>query len=97
MDRKYSLSLNGCFSSAVDFERQYNEINTYTNNLQYVNKIPVAWVSIVMKKVFGVEKRRQYIIKGLNGKWEYKPAIYNGKTTKCWVRVNPIKEDKVRH
>lgn len=95
MDRKYSLDNNGCFSSAVDFERQYNEINTYTNNLQYVNKIPVAWVSIVMKKVFGVEKRRQYIIKGLNGKWEYKPAIYNGKTTKCWVRVNPIEEDKV--
>lgn len=91
VNHKYKLDNKGEFISDNDFLRQATEVNSYSDGVSsYINKIPVSWLNMVIEKKYNTKRGRKHIEKGLNGEWEYKPARYNGKLMKCWVR----KEEK---
>lgn len=100
LNKKYKVEIKGkesWFIDSIDMEKQFNNTNSYDDTF-YINKVPCAYVTNILRSVYGITCRPKTIKSLLlrSDEWELKEqAKYKGKNTKNVIcRINRIDYNK---
>lgn len=85
LNKTYCL-VNGQFNDDNDFLGQFKNINMYTGNKSYINKVKMSSVLYVLKDVYHVERSGKYIGGALSKEWEYKNCRWGNNTFMTLIR-----------
>lgn len=98
--KKYVLNDKGEFADMYDFfrqvkgEGQHNFESIVPSN--YINKIPITWLSQILKIEHRIDRSGKFIAQGLQAEWEYRSSRYRGIVTKSIIRINKIEEENFK-
>lgn len=85
LDRAYCTK-NGEFNSPQTFLNQYNGSFVPEGETEKLYKVPMNYLTYVLKSFFKEERSAKYIALALSNEWEYKTIKYNGKACKGLYR-----------